>query len=149
MTYAIFSLYVVGFVSINGSSSSLFPYIFFSLFISLVNKPHPAKYLNISCSISYLFSISLLVPLCLFNIDGWSINNVKSKVPFLTVLIYVYISSPLPIKEFAFQFTLIFSENFKLYGGNHIILPLFGPCCSSLKALFPTSFHAKFSMENI
>ena len=83
---------------------------------------------------------------------------VKSNVPLLSVFLYVYICSPRPIKSFPSQLTPTFSLNFKLYGGNHIILPPSGPCCSFVKTGFPvsstfaltlTSFHARFSIENI
>ena len=105
-----------GFVSLLSTSSVLFLSSFegFSAVTTSFKLPHPAKKRNISSS-RFFFSSPNTFPTCplhLFKIDGWSINNVKSNVPLLTVFVYVYISSPLPINELAFQLTLTFSENF-------------------------------------
>ena len=74
--------------------------------------------------------------------------------PPLSVLLYVYIGSGLPIKFVGSNFGDEDSSNVKLYGGNHIILPPFGPLsqagksCTVNPGLFDV-LQAKFSNESI
>ena len=76
----------------------------------------------------------------------------KLSVPDLSVLLYVYNGSPLPINSFDSNLTDEVSLKVKLYGGNHIILPLFLPSPGPISHSFrfcKSSDQAKFSIENI
>ena len=135
----------------SGSSSEA------ALLMLKVSGSQPAKNLRTSHSKS---PVSLaLFPLSAFGInfgilsmiDGWSINSANDSVPFLSVFEYVHTLSPLPRNLLPFQSTFIFSWKSRSYGGNHIILPPFGPICSfvMLLSLCATSFQARFSIENM
>ena len=62
-----------------------------------------------------------------FIIDGLSTIISQLNCPDLVVSLYVYIGSGLPKKWVGLKLGLLESLNFKLYGGNHITLPPFGP----------------------
>ena len=94
-------------------------------------------------------------PLNAFIMLGWSIIILNERVPVLSVLLYVYMGSPLPIKLVVSRLTLLLSLNVKSYGGNHIILPNFpvskspGPCSTGSRFTAGLPAHARFSIENM
>ena len=90
----------------------------------------------------------------MFEIEGWSTIMSKDNDPLLSVLLYVYIGSGLPINSVGANFGDDCSSKLKLYGGNHIILPPLGPLsqagksCTVKPGLFDV-LQAKFSNESI